>query len=715
MNSVEPDRPITAKAQDVLNRAPFAENLARAILNYSSTESLVIGLYGEWGSGKTSIINMMVERLTDVKRDKKLPAPIIVRFNPWNFSDHNDLIAQFFAQLSVDLEGKGAGTKMRAIAPLVARYAAGLGTLALLPLGPAGPLLAALGMIVQKTAEAVAEEPRKDLAALKNDIEKSLLKQKQRIVVLIDDIDRLTGEEVRQVFKLVKAVADFPNTVYILSMERDVVAGALDHFHPGKGGKYLEKIIQIPIDVPMPSRTSLDELMLSRISTLVDEYSIREAANGDWRTTYMNGVSGFISNVRDANHLTNMLRFALSAIGDDVNIGDLVAITALQLFAPNVYYGVSRHRECLAGPALESIQELKIDELRLLVVEITGTLGPRQLDYVKSLLSEVFPKVRAAFSNYRDGTDAEFRGRADARAYSVEYFDYYFQLTLEPGGVSRSEVHEFIDRLFDLPAACGYLRSLNHAGRLASFVNRFPDLVDEVSPTFAYNAVQALILESDSMSDVNRSLDWVFKRPAVAGALWALLSRCDTSDQLAKLIDLALNNAQSALFATLYIVKLAESDVKRNGAGNSIPSDPRATLTEAELSLAVHRAVAELRHWAQLPDALSNPNTAWLLNVWRMWGDATEVRSFVTRAIKSDQGLTQVLEAFDIERQQGIVCVNWLDSSSLANLLDHDTARLRLEPLTGVMSSSSLELKTVRLAERLLKFLNSQASPAVNA
>ena len=76
MNSVEPDRPITAKAQDVLNRAPFAENLARAILNYSSTESLVIGLYGEWGSGKTSIINMMVERFQDATGERKLAAPI---------------------------------------------------------------------------------------------------------------------------------------------------------------------------------------------------------------------------------------------------------------------------------------------------------------------------------------------------------------------------------------------------------------------------------------------------------------------------------------------------------------------------------------------------------------------------------------------------------------------------------------------------------------
>ena len=52
------DRPITKATQDKLGRSVFAKYLARCILDHQNPESLVIGLYGTWGTGKTSIINL---------------------------------------------------------------------------------------------------------------------------------------------------------------------------------------------------------------------------------------------------------------------------------------------------------------------------------------------------------------------------------------------------------------------------------------------------------------------------------------------------------------------------------------------------------------------------------------------------------------------------------------------------------------------------------
>ena len=98
------DIPIESYTQDMLDRCEFSRALGDAILRYNEPDSIAIGLYGEWGSGKTSIINMVFEYINQVSQNDE--RPIIVRFYPWNYSDQNQLIKQFFGQLSIALNRK---------------------------------------------------------------------------------------------------------------------------------------------------------------------------------------------------------------------------------------------------------------------------------------------------------------------------------------------------------------------------------------------------------------------------------------------------------------------------------------------------------------------------------------------------------------------------------------------------------------------------------
>lgn len=91
------DKPINNISSDLLNRASFSEQLAKAILSYTNTDNFTISLCGKWGSGKTSILNMVetyINTLTQNYSDDE--KPIIVHFNPWNYSDQTQLITQFF-------------------------------------------------------------------------------------------------------------------------------------------------------------------------------------------------------------------------------------------------------------------------------------------------------------------------------------------------------------------------------------------------------------------------------------------------------------------------------------------------------------------------------------------------------------------------------------------------------------------------------------------
>ena len=90
------DNPIKTKEEDLLNRRPAATRIAEEIKRFCSgysRESLVVGIEGDWGSGKTSLINLVLENL-------KYSDVLIIKFNPWNFSDQNELIMDFFNSIA---------------------------------------------------------------------------------------------------------------------------------------------------------------------------------------------------------------------------------------------------------------------------------------------------------------------------------------------------------------------------------------------------------------------------------------------------------------------------------------------------------------------------------------------------------------------------------------------------------------------------------------
>src|SRR5437764_9651607 len=91
----------------------------------------------------------------------------------------------------------------------------------------------------------------------------------QGVLVLIDDIDRLTGDETREMFRLVKSLADFPNTIYLLAFDRARVASVLDESYGGAGSVYLEKIVQVSFELPLPPRESLWGLLTERIDAII--------------------------------------------------------------------------------------------------------------------------------------------------------------------------------------------------------------------------------------------------------------------------------------------------------------------------------------------------------------------------------------------------------------------------------------------------------------
>lgn len=186
------DKPVETSHDDLLDRVSFAEQLANAIASYSNTDSCTIGLYGKWGAGKTSIINMVTENLEE--RNKQVDEEnqiIIVRFNPWNYSDRTQIIDQFFKTISTELKITNAPKTLKTVGDALEKYSGALEYTTLIP--EIGKYLSFLPALLRGTGLRLSSRS-KDLGSLsqmKESVIQALNKINQRILIIIDDIDRL--------------------------------------------------------------------------------------------------------------------------------------------------------------------------------------------------------------------------------------------------------------------------------------------------------------------------------------------------------------------------------------------------------------------------------------------------------------------------------------------------------------------------------------------
>ena len=221
------DKPINSVERDCLNRSNFSKQLAKAIISYSNTNNCTISLCGKWGCGKTSIINMTINEINRLTRHfNENKKPIIIQFNPWNYSDGAQLVSQFFQTLSLKINLKN-NSKLSRAGDVLDKYSSLFDYTAYIPiigkyLDPLKSVISSLGVELKENAL-----EKNSLENQKSKVIKALNELDQKIIVIIDDIDRLNNKQIRLIFQLVNSIAGFPNMIYLLSFDKNIVERAL--------------------------------------------------------------------------------------------------------------------------------------------------------------------------------------------------------------------------------------------------------------------------------------------------------------------------------------------------------------------------------------------------------------------------------------------------------------------------------------------------------
>jgi predicted KAP-like P-loop ATPase len=351
------DRPIHSDKEDRLERSNFAGDIANDVAAWHGDDSLVIALYGGWGCGKTYVKNLVLERLG--KRKGNFP---IIEFNPWQFSGTGNIASAFFKELRIALSDVDTSKKTQARADKLDRYAKSLsvGGTTVSEVGrllsflgvPGGGIVHEFGKGIKKSAEVAQEgsealkaealEKEKSVVELKRDLAEELVKLPQPVLVVIDDIDRLTTNEILEVFQLVKANADFPKLIYLLLFERSIVSKALNRISGGRGNEFLEKIVQVGYHVPHASREAVQKVLFAGLNEILATPGIDQRWDKHrWSDVYLDGIAGYFQNLRHVYRFLGSFDFHVHQFHSDkrfeVNPIDLIGLETLRVFEPAVY------------------------------------------------------------------------------------------------------------------------------------------------------------------------------------------------------------------------------------------------------------------------------------------------------------------------------------------------------------------------------------------
>lgn len=429
------DKPITDVKQDLLKRADFAKNVADAIIEIGKTgDCTVIGIQGEWGSGKTSVARMIEQSLGDKFN--------IVKLETWLATDNESLFREFFTCI---LDAVDADGKLHLCYDDIYNYANQYGRKFLRSINFNVGLFST-GASVDMSK--IIDEPKpRTLESRKNSINEKLSeKDVKPIVFFIDDLDRLSYKEISSVFQLVKNIADFKKVTYVLCYDKNIVGKALDIVHVGKGYEYIEKVIQVPIDIPVPNK----KLVRSYFTNLIDgiitnenEFSL-QFDQSHWQGIFYDGVSEYLINLRVCNRLYNVFAFKFNKIGNECDFADLLAVTFLDLEAPKIINIIKANKTSLLGHNGLLSQDINEEIAKKLWEEIKNAASWDNREALKNIISNMFP-LFAIKAGLKHGSWSVYPIKDTKKISDYRYFDRFFTLSLNDDEVSQVEVYDWIN------------------------------------------------------------------------------------------------------------------------------------------------------------------------------------------------------------------------------------------------------------------------------
>ena len=433
MLNVYNDDPIQKGAEDQYGRIKLVDKLAHVINEKTKAHHrcFTIGIYGAWGEGKTSVLNLLKEKLNSINNVYQCS------FNPWMLSDQESIMQEFFVVLQHSLKLNKVPElieKIKRYGGLISYVVKGLGYLLDSTLLPGASIVSSsISQRLNEVRDVLPEQ--KPLNEQKKEINAALKTANTHVVVYIDDLDRLDKDEMRIVFRLIRQVADFDNVIYVIAMDHDMVTRSLNAFYEGEGNvnagqAFLEKIIQMPILLPRIKPNVLRQYATKKlIDILPDQESLAEVL------TYL---CTLFNTKREWNRYLNQLSVVIEFGARELNMFDVCLIEAIKVFDPKVYAMIGQSKNALCSKLEVNVghqNPFTDEEITDIQKDLLNSVVQNKRNVVKSIIKQLFPR---SFVNEKEK-------HITKRICSKHYFDKYFVLDVLDDSISDEQIDSLRD------------------------------------------------------------------------------------------------------------------------------------------------------------------------------------------------------------------------------------------------------------------------------
>ncbi len=646
---LDADKPIIKSAQDRLGRTMFAKYLARCILDHVNPESLVIGLQGGWGTGKTSLINLILEELryaaSNMFDNEK---PIILNFSAWSYSGQQQLIYSFFRRLSSELRRFPYLENSARIIHLLELYVSFF-THQPVPksLRPKHSWLSRWFNPRLTEQETYGWESGRDLTLIKAELNELLRRQKHKIIIIIDNISRLKADEVDQIFQIVKSMGDYANTVYLLAYDELQVIHVINQVHSSKEGKeFLEKIIQLPFDVPPITKNDLESLLFDRLKYILRHVPEEMWNSHYWANIYYTTLKHFFKNCRDITRYVNTLSFSYPRIKELVNPVDFFALTAIEVFEPKIYYGIRDNKD-LFTDLMDNVFLLDKDTLKeekLRCDEILQQSEKISRDILLQLLLHLFPRLYHIYTPEMSYHHSTAIARKNLRICSPDMFDVYFRLSMPTGQIRSSEMNAILALAADEEGFTQALLRLNQDDRITTFLDLLDgEMLKNIPQKNIAHVINALIDSGDLFPEGETTLLDFNTAMRIHRIVHQILRRFDTTEERFELLQTAIQKATNSLYIIIHEIR-AQAEEHNENEDTYLPLEHR-DLTHAQLIALQKLAVNKIKFWENIGRLSEHPKLLPLLQAWQAWGHEGECENYVVALVREDRGLLAFLGA----------------------------------------------------------------------
>jgi predicted KAP-like P-loop ATPase len=611
--------PISDPSMDRIGRANFAANIADIIINNKVKSPAVIGLYGTWGYGKTSVLNM-VEYYIKEKAPKDNINILFIKFNPWvNFQSHM-IIKSMFDKIIESLQEKEFNDLADEFSKLSDELAA-LGV-AIGSILPTAAIIAGLAVIPIRR---ISKRNRKSLETIRDCLKILLGEKKVKIIITIDDIDRLMADEIRQLFQAIKNIMDLPNIIFFISCDECAVATLLDS--PGfSGHDFLEKIIQWPISIPMPDRLKYQNYVAGELNFLISFFNNENWDSQRWFSVLEGGLGNIFLKYYNLRKLHRFIVQALvnaESLKDNVNPIDYISIETIKHFYRPLYDLIYDYKLYVLG------KEAGMGNM--LMEQLTEELsGKKPIEYlkieldkydsnVKNLIKILFPNLSYILEGKENSGFTNPSWQIEKYICSSYHFENYFIQDLSTGNISQKVINDFINNYHTKEDFENILRNLMKLGLFDNFIDRINQLTEFINTSNNNNLMNAFIEISDELEYGHMILMTPIHH-FISYFIFKILNKSPQGNEAEVLYQSFVST--KALFLPVLITWMIEYDLKEN-------KQPSIHI-DVDILESMKRLCAEKIDRAFREETLQNAKgLAIVLSRWKEWSNKNYANLFV--------------------------------------------------------------------------------------